>query len=230
MITNLMLFVVIHLVCYSALSLLDRFFGKAGIYSWIAFAVCAGQIGACCVFDVIPPMWTVGGGLAVMASTFLATDILTERYGKKEGQKGATIAIVMCVLYIIISQLYIHTSPNAETLPLMESMRDIAQLSPVFTLFSLLAVIVGGLLDVFLFDKLKQRDGQKRLWLRNNVCTIISQVVDNSIFCISYIILGICTLPQTLALILVCTIAEAFSAVLDTPFAYLRLRWGKVTE
>ena len=50
------------------------------------------------------------------------------------------------------------------------------------TIASLIAYLVSQNLDVSIFDKLKNRHGQKKLWLRNNASTMASQLVDTSYF------------------------------------------------
>ncbi|WP_145453410.1 queuosine precursor transporter, partial [Staphylococcus epidermidis] len=50
------------------------------------------------------------------------------------------------------------------------------------TLASLLSFLISQNLDVTVFHRLKKRHGEKKLWIRNNASTMISQLVDTTIF------------------------------------------------
>ena len=47
------------------------------------------------------------------------------------------------------------------------------------TLGSMIAYISAQFIDVQIFHYLKEKTGDKKLWLRNNVSTLISQLVDS---------------------------------------------------
>src|SRR5690606_14376621 len=46
---------------------------------------------------------------------------------------------------------------------------------------SLVAFLVGQLVDVFVFHKIKQKTGDKHVWLRATGSTVVSQLVDSFI-------------------------------------------------
>jgi uncharacterized integral membrane protein (TIGR00697 family) len=48
------------------------------------------------------------------------------------------------------------------------------------TLASMIAYLTAQFIDVHIFHYLKEKTGEKKLWLRNNVSTIISQLIDSS--------------------------------------------------
>ena len=68
-----------------------KFLGKTGLYCWTVIATIAANIEVLIVVDAFGMEMTLGNIL--FASTFLVTDILSEKEGKKESQKAVIIGI-----------------------------------------------------------------------------------------------------------------------------------------
>lgn len=89
------------------------------------------------------------------------------------------------------------------------------------TLASLGAFSVSQFLDVFLFHKLKESCNGKKKWLRNNLSTMTSQLVDTLIF-ITIAFYGVVdNLP---AMVLGQYVIKLLLALGDTPFFYFFTR------
>ena len=88
----------------------------------------------------------------------------------------------------------------------------------------MVAYLISQHLDVWIFNKIKQKTGGKMLWLRNNGSTLISQLVDSAIFTI-IAFAGVYPLWE---LMLFTYIIKVIVAVLDTPFMYLakKIKYG----
>ena len=84
---------------------------------------------------------------------------------------------------------------------------------------SLSMFYISNLFDIYLFDRLRQKY-PKKLWLRNNVATIISNSVENYFFA-TIAFLGIFDIPTIISIATTGTIIEIIIALLDTPFIYL---------
>lgn len=214
---NIIVFLVIQVICYALLLAFYRLWGREGVFGWIAIASVMGNIACNLVYCLGP--FEHGGGCAPMASVFLATDILAENHGREDARKGAYVSIASILAYMVLAQLALLIQPAASDWG-MEHFRAVLKFSPRFSILSVVAVAVSGMLDVALFSHFKGRDkGDRLLWLRNNVSTMASQVVDNVLFMgVAYI--GLLPFGTILRMILMCTIVEFVSAILDTPFMY----------
>ncbi len=75
-----------------------------------------------------------------------------------------------------------------------------------------------------MFEWVKKRTGEKNLWLRNNVSTFGSQLLDTTIFCAIafYGIIPNDVLPK---LIIGSYLMKLLVAVIDTPIVYLVVYW-----
>ena len=202
------------------------FFGKNGLFAWIAFAVVFANILVCKCVRLFGMEVTLGNVL--FGTAFLCTDIINELYGYKESRRGVFIGLYAILSYLALSQLGLRFIPSAyDTLD--EHMQALFALTPRVCLASTSMFLCSNLLDVWLFQKIKERTGSRLMWLRNNAATCISQVVENFFF---HLIAfgGIFTVEYIIELTVCVSIVEVLVAVCDTPFLYLARRLGTRTR
>lgn len=164
-------------------------------------------------------------GLAILPAaaivyvfTYPITDVIGEVYGKKAAQqtvKAGFIVQIFASIFILIA-IYLPPAPffadqDAFSAILGGSFRVI--------IASLTAYIVSQFLDVYIFHRLRSKHGSSKLWLRNNASTILSQLVDTTVF-ITVAFYG--TMPTSALLALIATqyIFKVFVAIIDTPLVY----------
>lgn len=217
---NTLLFFVTAVVTFGLFVLVSRVFGKAGIYAWIGMAVVIANVLVCKSVNLFGLSATLGNVL--FGTVFLATDVLVENYDVKSAKKGVWLGISIEVITIILTQLALLFKPN-ELDFVNDSMQNIFGFFPRVALASCSMFIFSNQLDIFLFEKIKEKTKGKYLFLRNNVATIISQCVENYLF---YIIafLGVYSMSDIFSMTSICCIIEIVVALLDTPFLYLAVR------
>ena len=223
---NELLWLLLLLVTFIIQILAYRFFGKNGLYAWIAVAI---------ILANIQVMKTVGFfglvtalGNIIYGTTFLTTDILSENYGKKEAKKAVWIGFFMLISITIIMQLCLLFTPH-ESDTLSPALEQIFGLLPRIAIASLTAYLISQFYDVWFFNFLKQKMKGKYLWLRNNLSTMVSQLIDNIIFTwIAFIgFFGLFGWGQVfdwsiiIQIFVVSYIMKWIVAVFDTPFVYL---------
>jgi len=159
------------------------------------------------------------GGNILYASIFLATDIVCEHWGKAEANRAVRIGFFVSLFFLVASQFIIKFIP-ADYDFAQGAMQTLFVLTPRIVVGSMIAYLISQHLDVWLFHKIKNKTGEKMLWLRNNGSTFISQLVDSIIFT-TIAFAGVYPLFQ---LIFFTYIIKLIVAVLDTPFIYLSKR------
>lgn len=216
---NTLLFFVTAVVTFGLLVLISRVFGKEGIFAWIGMAVVVANVLVCKSVDLFGLTATLGNVL--FGTVFLATDILTERYGVKVARKAVWVGITMEVCTIVLTQIALKFTPNSLDVA-HSSMQNLFGLFPRIALASCSMFILSNQLDIFLFDIIRKKTKGKHLWLRNNVATIVSQCVENYLF---YVIafLGVYSMKDILTMTLTCCAIEIIVALIDTPFLYVAL-------
>ncbi len=214
---NTVLFFVTAIVTFGLLVLVSKLFGKDGIYAWIGMAVVVANVFVCKSVDLFGLSATLGNVL--FGTVFLATDILTERYGVKAARKAVWMGISVEIITIVLTQIAIAFIPN-ELDFVQESMKNIFGLFPRVAIASCSMFIFSNQLDIYLFEKIRKKTNGKYLFLRNNVATIVSQCIENYLF---YVIafLGIYSMRDIFSMTATCCIIEIIVALLDTPFLYL---------
>ncbi|UCZ53132.1 queuosine precursor transporter [Bacillus shivajii] len=173
-------------------------------------------------------LFTIGGvvltaGIITYPLTFLITDSISEVYGKVIARKVVLIGLLTNVLMIGFFYLAIMLPP-AGYWPMQEEFEMILGAVPRIVIASLLAYSISQLFDVHLFHKLKEKTKGKHLWLRNNVSTLASQMLDSIVF---VVVAFYGTMPFSTILVMIGTqyIVKLLFAIADTPFIYLTVKW-----
>ena len=183
--------------------------------------------------------------------TFLCTDLISELYGQKRANWVVWMGLGLnfWVLFFVWlagildpPELLINGLPeiivnnNEAIVPADYAFYQIRKLTIGATIASMIAYLSAQFVDVRIFHFLKQKTGGKKLWLRNNVSTIISQLIDSVavILITHFLVDGLPKLPDgnlthsLLYFILSGYLFKLVIALLDTlPFYYLTKKLKK---
>jgi len=161
---------------------LYRFFGKVGLQVAIAVAIILANLQGPKLTSIFGFETTIG--VIFYSSIFLATDILSENYGRAEANKAVRMGFVVSLIVLLmlsLSMMYIPTDRQF-AIDIHNAFDTILNFTPRFILGSMLAYIISQSFDVWAFHRIKTYTGEKWLWLRNNLSTMCSQIIDTSIF------------------------------------------------
>ena len=214
---NNVLLVAAIVLTFSLLLVAKKWLGKYGIIAFMAIATIMANIMICKSVTLFGIGATLGN--VMFASNFLATDILTENYGVKYAKIGVRVAIFSVISFCLCMQLALCFIPNEIDIA-QSSMKTLFTLTPRITIASVAMFAVSNLVDVRLYEYMRVKMDGKHMWLRNNVCTILCNGMENFAF---YFIAfaGIFKPNELLAMGLSATIIEVMIAICDTPFLYL---------
>lgn len=206
-------------LAFTALVMVRKYLGASGVIGYMGVATIVANIMICKSVNILGLSATLGN--VMFASNFLATDILTECYGVKEARKGVLFAIISAIGFLVTTQLMLLFEPNEIDIA-QESMRNLFTLTPRITLASVALFALSNIADVSLYEYMRKKSNGKRMWLRNNVCTILCNGTENLLF---YLIafLGVFGWNDILSMSLTATVIEIVIALCDTPFLY----WAK---
>ena len=220
------------LVIFSLTVLAARLFGENGVVAWIVIATILANIEVLILVRGFGLQQTLGNVL--FASTFLATDILSELYGKKSAARAVYIGIFTSVVFLVISQSWLLYTPDIEDWA-SPAIRDIFGNTPRLIFSSLVVYAISQRLDVWLYHKwwalTERRTGDKKrgMWLRNNAATLMSQLVNAALFNL-FAFWGVYDGKTLLSIIISTYVIFIFTSLLDTPFLYLARRICKPKE
>ena len=204
------------IVTFSLVVLIEKLFKKEGLYVWLSIATILANITVCKMIDVFS--YTTSLGNVLFASTFLATDIMSEKYSKKDAKKGVYISIFSGITFIIITQLTLLFIPSSDDV-VNEAMKTLFAISIRTISASMLMFFISNMLDIRLYNYLKEKFPNK-MWFRNNVSTILCNCIENYFFN-TLAFIGIFSIPVIISIATTTTIIEIVIAICDTPFLYL---------
>jgi len=179
------------------------------------------------------------GGNVLYGAIFLSTDILSEYYGKESARKGVFIGLGATLFYLVMSQFMIAYAASPNDWGAAEGMETIFSFAPSIVLASVIAYLVSQLHDVWAFHFWKTKFEGRMLWLRNNLSTASSQLIDS----ITFATLAFAVFPRLFMnpenvlpmsivwqIVLTTYVLKLLVAVIDTPFIYFSVRFSPKNE
>ena len=214
---NELLWIGLLLLNFLIVILAYKLFGKTGLYVWTAVAVILANIQVMKTIQIFGLVTAMGN--VIYSSLFLVTDIINENHSKKEAQKAVWIGFFVLITTTIIMQISIQFIPHESDF-LSEHITAIFSVLPRIAFASLLAYLISQSHDVWFYAKLKNRHKKRYLWVRNNLSTITSQLLDNIIFTLIAFV-GVFSWNIIIQIFLTSFILKVIVAACDTPFVYL---------
>ncbi|MCK5718254.1 MAG: queuosine precursor transporter [Thiomargarita sp.] len=208
---------------------LYRMFGKMGLYTVVILNVMLSNLQG-------PKLTVILGletslGVILYSGIYFATDLLSEKYGRREGQRAVLlgfVASVIMILVIYISLLFLPSQmpDHAEFAGnVHDAMTTLFGFAPLFVFGSLFAYLISQSFDVWIFHYFKKETGGKHLWLRNNVSTLSSQALDTVLYGL-LVWAPVFGLADAAALAAAKYVFKAIIAVIDTFFIYWARTWN----
>jgi uncharacterized integral membrane protein (TIGR00697 family) len=219
---NELLWAVMLMFNFGAIMLSYRLWGKIGLFIWIPLSVIVANVQVTKTVELFGLESTLGN--IVYATSFLATDILSECYGKRDAAKAVAIGFFSLVVMTMLMNLALAFTPAPSDF-VQESMVTIFSLMPRIALASLIAYLFSQLHDIHAFAYWKQRmPGKRTLWLRNNMSTMVSQAIDTLLFT-TIAFWNVYPWEVLWQIMLTTYLLKWIVAALDTPFMYLARSW-----
>lgn len=179
-------------IVFSLIPLVLRPFGAAGIYIFIAVGIIAANVqvlkAATFAFYAAPiPLGTVA-----FSATYIATDVLTEYYGRAVAKKAVWLGFSAMLLMTVMMILAMGYKPmGAEeaqasgmewALPNAEHIAALYMPQATLLIAGLTSYLISQFNDIFVFQKIRQWTGPGQLWARACGSTAVSALVDNTVF------------------------------------------------
>lgn len=169
-------------------------------------------------------------GALIWPVVFISTDLINEYFGKP-GVKRISYMTAGLILYAFVIVFFSMKLPPADWWVMRKdasgndvnmdiAFNNILGQGQRIIIGSLSAFLIGQLVDVFVFQKLRKITGSKWLWLRATGSTLVSQLVDS--FVVLFIAFyGVFSTPQIVAIGITNYIYKFSVALLLTPLIYL---------
>ena len=227
---NELLWLLMLLGNFGAILVIYRLFGKVGLFIWVPIAAITANIQVLKTIEIFGLTATLGN--IVYATSFLVTDILSENYGKSDARKAVAFGFFSIVAVVGLMNLALLFRPHSSDFA-HEHLSAIFTILPRITAASLVAYAISQLHDVWAYQFWRNRFPDKRhIWIRNNLSTVASQLVDTVVFTAGAFI-GVFPFSVVVEIALSTYLLKVVVAIADTPLVYIARRWkdrGRVRE
>ncbi len=215
---TIFLWLVLMLVNFLAILVFYKLFDVAGLYSWIAISAIIANIQVLKTIELFGFVVTLGN--IIYGTSFLATDILSELHGKEKAKKGVYIGMMTLISMTLIMQISLMFIPHASDFS-QDALQTIFGIMPRIAFASFVAYFISQLHDVWAFDYWKSKFPERKyLWLRNNLSTLVSQLIDSIVFT-TIAFYGVFESSVFVDILITTYVLKLLVAVLDTPFVYI---------
>ena len=219
---NELIWAIMLIVNFSLILLFYKLYGRMGLYLWVPISTIIANIQVLKLVELMSVEATLGN--IVYASSFLATDILSENHDKKDARRAVGIGFLSLASLTILMQLALAFEPSANDFA-DESLQTIFGWMPRIALASATAYMVSQYHDIWAFGVLKKKTAGRYLWLRNSLSTMVSQAIDTTVF--TFIAFwGQYEWDVLLSIFGTAYVLKWVVAAADTPFVYVA-RWMK---
>lgn len=213
---NELIFFLGIIAVFSCVVLVGKYFGESGLVAWVAVSTILANI-------ILPKQIHLLGldvtlGNIMFSSTYLCTDILSEKVGIKSSRRAVYVGLVSALFFVGLTQVALLFVPN-EFDYAQGAMIELFTVSARVTLASMVMYFLANMCDVYLFEKLRKRF-PKQLWFRNNVSTIVCNCVEN----FGLMLLGFWGMYDFKTCMIIAAgtcVIETIVGLCDTPFVYI---------
>lgn len=166
-------------------------------------------------------------GVLIWPIVFVLTDIINEYYGKNGVKFLTYLAVAISIYAFIIVNIAMGLSP-ASWWQGIHSDKGLTDFNQAFCLIfgqgnniivaSLTAFVIGQLIDITVFQRLKRTKSGSKLWVRATVSTLISQLIDSFVVIfVAFYFLQNWTLQQALSVSINNYIYKGLVAIIMIP-------------
>ncbi len=220
------------LFSYGMVFIFYKTLGKTGLFVWTAIATIVANIEVPILINAFGMEQTLGNVL--FASTFLVTDILSENHDKKSANTAVKIGVLASITFIVLSRFWFVFTPSENDF-IMPAMKEVFSNTPRIMIAGVVVYAVCQLFDVWVYHRIWQKttekfgDSKKYLFIRNNVSTMLSQLINSFLF--NFAAFYGTMDNQTIIYISLSTYVIYFiTSLLDTPIVYLARRFKPTEE
>ena len=170
----------------------------------------------------------VSVGILTVPLMFLITDVVEEVWGREHTKDFVRVGVFAMFIMIALTLISVNLPPAERFAEMDSAYRSIFSTSARMAIASIMAFYFAQMHDIWAFSFWKKKTKGRFLWLRNNLSTVVSQLLDSTIF-MFVAFYHPETFPAQLVvkLIIPYYLFKVLFALIDTPFAYVGVWWAR---
>ncbi|MEK7177458.1 MAG: queuosine precursor transporter [Patescibacteria group bacterium] len=175
--------------------------------------------------------WNASVAIFVIPIIFSINDAIVEVFGVARAKSVYRSSLVTIVIFMLFSFLAIKLPPSVRFKESEAAYDLIFGQSVRIAFASLAAFTISDLVDIVIFQKIREKIGKKALWFRSNLSNFVSQFIDTCMF----MFLAFYAFDKgfgnnfsfLFSLIIPYWLLKCFMSIIETPFVYLAVNWLK---
>ncbi len=216
--SNELIAVLAFFATFISLIIMYRFFGKSGLFVWVAIGTVIANIQVTKTIEIFGITATLGNIL--FASIYLATDILNDIYGRKTAKRAVWLGFVSVIVMVLLMSISVMFKP-AESDIAQQSMETLFAVVPRIALGSIIAYIIGQYFDVYIFNFIKKYFSSDRTFIvRAYGSTAISSIIDTALFTL-IAFYGLMPNAVLFEIFLTTYLFKLITTICNVPFGYM---------
>lgn len=156
------------------------------------------------------------GATLIFSVTFLLTDIVNERFGRRETLRMIAIALIAQLALIVFSFLVLKAKP-APFFQNQQAFEALLGLVPRIIIASIVAFYLSETADAYIFHWFRKLTEGRHLWMRNAFSSLPAMLLDSILF----VTLAFYGVLPIVPLIIGLSITKWLVGIVDVPFMYL---------
>ncbi len=169
-------------------------------------------------------------GVILWPFVFIMTDIINEYFGKDGVRKLSYLTVIMLIYSFVMvrvamgltgANFWIGSGSNKGIADMSSAYNSVFGAGLMIIIGSLVAFLVGQMVDAFIFTKIKDKTNNKFIWLRATGSTVVSQFIDSYVvLIIAFYIGGTFSFKQVMAIGTINYIYKLTMSIVLLPMLY----------
>jgi uncharacterized integral membrane protein (TIGR00697 family) len=171
------------------------------------------------LFDFFGTGLALDGGAVLFPLSYVLGDLITELYGFRGARRIIFVAFLMNLVAVLALAL-VQILPPATVWPHQAAYESVIGFLPRIIAGSLIAFVIGQLLNAFVFVKIKAATRGRHLYLRSLGSSLVGDAVDTVIF-MTIAFAGTIPSSDFVGLLILAYVTKLIGEVLLQPVTYL---------
>ncbi|MEK9172955.1 MAG: queuosine precursor transporter [Patescibacteria group bacterium] len=173
--------------------------------------------------------FTSNVGNIFYAVVFLGVQLTLEYYGRKDAIRSVWVSFFAVSFFVLMGQVVLGFQTEAVSGELSGALGVIFEFVPRIMIASLTAFALSQYVNIYVYNFVRRKTGERRLWLRSLTAVFGGQLVDSLLF-FSIAFWGLMPISTIAEIMMVGFVIKVAIGVMALPFLHMSRLYAPVIE
>ncbi len=173
--------------------------------------------------------FTSNVGNIFYAVVFLGVQLTLEYYGRKDAIRSVRVSFFAVSFFVLMGQVVLGFQTEAVSGELSGALGVIFEFVPRIMIASLTAFALSQYVNIYVYNFVRRKTGERRLWLRSLTAVFGGQLVDSLLF-FSIAFWGLMPISTIAEIMMVGFVIKVAIGVMALPFLHMSRLYAPVIE